>query len=1852
MSPLSKLLRAAMVLALAFGPRVAEGQKALVYCPVSIDATGCATIKTALTTAYPGGIDTGFDGTQGTVDLETVDLFQYSVVVVPSLADDSTAPYALLRDATVASKLKAALLGRRAFWSGTPDQGVVSTTRPQKDALIQNLAAWAGGDFATVNAPGLVVLQDNSTDVTKRYDWVQAIAGFALVADTKLASYSAVSSLTAAGNAVLTSNGSTLAYANMASMGFQTPSGAAGTSLDAVGKTGTGIGGQVVLITQSGANTGGAVVTTDRDDYAPGTPVVITGTGFGAGETVQLTLHEDPTIEPDFSFTATADQNGGFTFTGFTPDTLDVDVRFVLTATGQTSGRRAQTTFTDGGFVVKTSAGATITAATLIYPGTTNSCSTTPPPSGTVTGSLSITSSGVNFVIPNNNQFAKITIPLQSNEGGAYTSATAPSGGASIISNTVVGSNRDICIQSSNGSGTNLGTLTLTYGTAAVATTTTVTSSNEPSAFGQSVTFTATVTRTSGTGATPTGKVQFKIDGSGFGSQVTLSRGTASSSSIATLPVGAHSITADYTPDAPFTLSSGSFTQNVGVAGQTIAFGTISKKTFGDADFGISATASSQLPVSFAATGNCTVSGNQVSITAAGNCTITASQAGNASYAPATPVQQSFTIDPATATLAIDPTSLSATYNGNPHAAIVTTTPTGLAVVGVTYAGSATAPTNAGSYAVVAKLTNANYSATDATGTLTIAKATPSFTTVNIAPITYQAPTATISGTVTAGTLAPTGSVGITVSGTGGSIMGSATVDASGNFTTTVNTATLPANPAGYDVALDLPASQNFAQATDNTHKLIVNKAAQSITFTALPGKTYGDAPFAVSATSSSGLAVAFTTSGDCSATSSTITLTGAGSCTVHADQIGDGNYQPAPQVSQSFAIGKATAVINVAGFSGPYDGGPHGATGTATGVGGADLKASLSLGQSFTNVPGGTASWTFSGGANYKDDQGTVPITITPRAISIAADPQTKGYGDADPTLTYKTTSGSLISGDNFSGALTRVAGENVGTYAIQQGALTAGNNYAITYTGANLGITTRSISVTADPQTKVYGDPDPSFTYKITAGSLAFSDAFTGALAGDGNQGVGMHPIGQGTLALNANYVLTYIGAKLDITPRPITVTADGKTKVYGDDDPAFTAQVTTGNLVFSDGLSGALTRVAGENVGSYAINQGALTAGPNYTVTFVSGSLSITTRPIGITADVKTKVYGDPDPALTYQITSGSLAFTDKFTGSLDRAAGENVGNYAIQEGTVALNANYALTYAGANLSVTARPVAVTADAATKVYGDPDPTPFTYKITTGNLVNGDGFSGALARDPGTNVGSYDIVQGTLALSTNYALTYNKGSLSITPRPIGITADAQTKVYGDADPALTYKTTSGNLVSGDAFTGALTRATGEDVGPYGILQGTVTAGANYTLSYNGANLTITTRPITVTADAQTKTYGDPDPALTYRITSGNLVYGDVISGALSRAAGQTVGSYAIQQGNLAATTNYALAYAGASLGITPRPITLKPVAPNLVWTGAPQMPQYSLDIAGGSLGNGDALSVFTGAVYSPMSVTLVGTYTPTLSGAANGNYAVSYATGSFKVLDTTAPTGGIISLDPVGLGVSPKLVVNFTDVATGNSNIIAWKYSLDGVDQPTLSGSGTPSNTFTQQLPAFNTTDVVKVCASAEDAGTNWSAPVCALLAIYDPTAGFVTGGGWINSPIGAYVVNPSLTGKANFGFVSKYQKGANVPTGNTEFQFNEANLNFSSTNFQWLVIQGGTSAQFKGTGTINGKGSYNFMVTVVDGDAYNGTKKPDSFRMKITDLSGAVVYDNQIGQPDTALTPTQSTYLGGGSVVIHDK
>jgi hypothetical protein len=159
--------------------------------------------------------------------------------------------------------------------------------------------------------------------------------------------------------------------------------------------------------------------------------------------------------------------------------------------------------------------------------------------------------------------------------------------------------------------------------------------------------------------------------------------------------------------------------------------------------------------------------------------------------------------------------------------------------------------------------------------------------------------------------------------------------------------------------------------------------------------------------------------------------------------------------------------------------------------------------------------------------------------------------------------------------------------------------------------------------------------------------------------------------------------------------------------------------------------------------------------------------------------------------------------------------------------------------------------------------------------------------------------------------------------------------------------------------------------------------------------------------------------------------------------------------------------------------------------------------------------------------------------------------------------------------------------------------------------------------------------------------------MLVVFQPDGtGFVTGGGWINSSAASCtgalsICGPSAAGKANFGFVSKYQKGASKPTGETEFQFKAGNLDFHSTAYDQLVVSG-PLAQYKGTGTINGQGSYRFMITGRDG-RLTGGGGVDGFRMKITDATGTVIYDNLIGA-DEAMANVQ--VLGGGSVQIQNK
>jgi hypothetical protein len=363
-----RLAAVATIVASVVAPSALNAQKALVYCPVGIDAGGCTTIVAALNadaTRFPDGADAGYDGTQGTLDLATADFSGYAVFVVPSLADGPDAqPYALLRNGTIAARLKAAFVGRVAVWSGTPDVG--STNRSTKDGLIRNLVEWAGADAAGTHGPGLVVLQDNSDDVAARYGWLAGISSVSVAADSTLDVYSNVQVVTNVGRTILTnSSGLQIGYSNMASFGLKY---LGGIAVDATG----GTSGRRVLATAAGEPSDPSIATvrTDKEDYQPGETVIITGAGWEPGETVSMRLHEDPVVHGDRTLSAVADESGNIFNNSFSPEEHDFGVRFVLEAAGLSSGRTAQATFTDGKVL-------TATIGTFSVTGSPGSCTNT-----------------------------------------------------------------------------------------------------------------------------------------------------------------------------------------------------------------------------------------------------------------------------------------------------------------------------------------------------------------------------------------------------------------------------------------------------------------------------------------------------------------------------------------------------------------------------------------------------------------------------------------------------------------------------------------------------------------------------------------------------------------------------------------------------------------------------------------------------------------------------------------------------------------------------------------------------------------------------------------------------------------------------------------------------------------------------------------------------------------------------------------------------------------------------------------------------------------------------------------------------------------------------------------------------------------------------------------------------------------------------------------------------------------------------------------------------------------------------------------------------------------------------------
>jgi PKD repeat protein len=238
-------------------------------------------------------------------------------------------------------------------------------------------------------------------------------------------------------------------------------------------------------------------------------------------------------------------------------------------------------------------------------------------------------------------------------------------------------------------------------------------------------------------------------------------------------------------------------------------------------------------------------------------------------------------------------------------------------------------------------------------------------------------------------------------------------------------------------------------------------------------------------------------------------------------------------------------------------------------------------------------------------------------------------------------------------------------------------------------------------------------------------------------------------------------------------------------------------------------------------------------------------------------------------------------------------------------------------------------------------------------------------------------------------------------------------------------------------------------------------------------------------------------------------------------------------------------------------------------------------------------------------------------------------------------SPTFGQLFAKPANV----PLTASFTDSGTGDTHTcsINWDDGTSSAGNVTeANGSGTCSKTYTYYTAGVYT---IKVTVT-DDEGAKGTAEV--MIVVYDQSAGFVTGGGWIDVAAGSYRADPTLAGRANFGFTSKYKNGASTPTGETEFNFQVGNFKFHSANYQWLVVSG-FKAQYKGTGEVNGVPGYDFRLTAYDGDLMS-PKGPDKFRIKITKQgSGELVFDNRLGKGDD-IDVADPQAISGGSIVIH--
>ena len=483
---------------------------------------------------------------------------------------------------------------------------------------------------------------------------------------------------------------------------------------------------------------------------------------------------------------------------------------------------------------------------------------------------------------------------------------------------------------------------------------------------------------------------------------------------------------------------------------------------------------------------------------------------------------------------------------------------------------------------------------------------------------------------------------------------------------------------------------------------------------------------------------------------------------------------------------------------------------------------------------------------------------------------------------------------------------------------------------------ITPAPLTVTADDQTRPYGQANPTLTLAVTGllgqdtiQDITLPDLATTAtpdspVVADG------YPI---TLSGGSarNYALKRVPGTLTITRAvPDGAAQPEATSItYGDALASSTLTAPARCVV-----SGAYRWHTPDAIPNAGVQSHSWTFHPEDTTNYatLTGTTAVTVarRPLTVTTQAADILYGDADPTFAVTVTSGSLVTGDRLTGQPAREAGSDVGTYRTSVGSLSVGDNYALDFIPGTLRISPRPVTLAAKDVSRFIGQPDPE-LGWSLTSGTLVQGDQPSGALVRAAGEAPGTYAITQGTLRLSDNYSLTFQPGTFTISRVIPQCQADSIVVTpitYGDSLASAAITGTVTNPVSGETIPGTFSWNAPTTHPDAGSSQHDWTFTPADAASYPtiSGSATLTVRPAVLTAslelDAYQRPYLTENPE--FRVILSGFVNGDTADSAVTisplprTAATQASipGQYPVTlSSGLAA--NYTFSYQNATLSI-----------------------------------------------------------------------------------------------------------------------------------------------------------------------------------------------------------------------------------------------------------------------------------------------------------------------------------------------